>query len=428
MGLTLNNNNNNNTVADTDTAVSKPTKRVCVNDPVIGQEPKTASKTKNPNKRSNTTAVPRSPKDWDKFDLDQALESSDSDSENSNSQTDEKDKKLKLENSKKAINFKNKGNTALQKGDSKSIQEAINFYTKGIELDEENAALFANRGWSYYKLNKYFEAEKDYSMALTIDPVYFKVIKRRAQVRLDLNKIASARSDIERALKLSPQDKEAKKLLESLDRPKITSSKEKEGVKQPFKEIKKPQHIKIDNYKMHEIPILNGDKQDKPIMIETKSRIIDKPQKEKKEHEQPKDQKNEEPKPENKIKPKPIISTNQSDPQIIHKKSKDDIKIDAQLAVLESVSADLDQARQALNDAKNIDSQKESLDKLGKCLEKAKIVKREKISSVNDNKSVEDQVFPVQCEPAAKSSSEFFNRLRFWVGVEMRRARQVQYN
>lgn len=137
-----------------------------------------------PKQPSLSKPAPRSHREWDKFDIDAALEAVDND-----------EPQPVESKTKEALECKTKGNTFLVKSD---FETAIEWYTKGMHLDPNIPELPANRGWAYWKQKKFFEAEQDYSLALTINPVYTKVIKRRAQVRIELGKVSSAENDLKR--------------------------------------------------------------------------------------------------------------------------------------------------------------------------------------------------------------------------------------
>jgi tetratricopeptide (TPR) repeat protein len=51
-----------------------------------------------------------------------------------------------------------------------NYEEAINNFTKAIELDPKDASVYNNRGNAYANLNKYEEALNDYNKAIELDP------------------------------------------------------------------------------------------------------------------------------------------------------------------------------------------------------------------------------------------------------------------
>lgn len=266
----------------------KPQKKsINVNDPQI---PRTTSKPKaevsktTPTSTSSVSkskikksAAPRSAQQWDKFDLDAALQSSEDEPELT--EMTGKNDRLKLDS---ATKMKQDGNNFIQKG---KLKPAIECYTAGITLlsgvvnktDDFNSlmsAFYGNRGLAYYKNGQLVLAESDYSNALAIDPTYIKVIKRRAQTRIDLNKIASAKQDLNRCLKLDPKDKQAKEMLENMGErghmiPKTTpEQKIAKKSSQKFGEVEKPKQTDVTNYPMEKILIKNLDPAvEKPIEI-----------------------------------------------------------------------------------------------------------------------------------------------------------------
>ena len=149
------------------------------------------------------------------------------------------------ENKSKAIKFKENGNKLLVKG---KYEDAIKEYTSGIDLDNENPHLFANRGWAKFKKEAYAEAEEDFSEALVLDPLYQKVIKRRAQTRFILKKFTSAEEDVRRAIKISPTDKEARVMLEKILHPERFVNDQKKDYPYDLNPIKKPTGVILKNY------------------------------------------------------------------------------------------------------------------------------------------------------------------------------------
>lgn len=55
------------------------------------------------------------------------------------------------------------------------FSQAIDLYTKAIEINGENAVYWANRAFSHTKLEEYGSAIQDASKAVEIDPKYSKV-------------------------------------------------------------------------------------------------------------------------------------------------------------------------------------------------------------------------------------------------------------
>lgn len=85
--------------------------------------------------------------------------------------------------------------------------EAIQCYTKAIEIEPENHVYPANRAMALMKQEKYAAAELDCSLSLNLDSKYVKAIHRRATCRQKLKKFEEAKKDLEALLKLEPNNK-----------------------------------------------------------------------------------------------------------------------------------------------------------------------------------------------------------------------------
>ncbi len=97
------------------------------------------------------------------------------------------------------------------------LNEAINCYTKAIELDPLNAVYPANRAMCLLKQEKYGVAEADCSLSIELDADYTKAYYRRANARFKLNKLDEAKKDYEQVLKLDPSNKAAQSELIKLE-------------------------------------------------------------------------------------------------------------------------------------------------------------------------------------------------------------------
>ncbi|PGH20428.1 hypothetical protein AJ80_03573 [Polytolypa hystricis UAMH7299] len=82
----------------------------------------------------------------------------------------------------KLLRAKDDGNAAFKAG---KFQEAINLYTKGLEIDpankDINSKLLQNRAQAYINLSKFDQAIADCSKALELDPSYVKAKRVRAK-------------------------------------------------------------------------------------------------------------------------------------------------------------------------------------------------------------------------------------------------------
>jgi hypothetical protein len=87
------------------------------------------------------------------------------------------------------------------------IIEAIECYTKAIEYDPVNPIYLCNRAQCLIKQEKYSAAEKDCTLAISLDSKYIKAFHRRAACRISLKKFEEAKIDYEQLLKLEPNNK-----------------------------------------------------------------------------------------------------------------------------------------------------------------------------------------------------------------------------
>jgi len=128
--------------------------------------------------------------------------------------------KKKEADRKVALQMKAEGNDFLAKRD---YLKAIESYTLGMERVKDMKELYTNRALAYLKLGNYENCIKDCSNMLEFTEIFekgyeksagicLKALLRRAQAYKEVNKIDDAIQDIEQALKLSPQDKDALRL------------------------------------------------------------------------------------------------------------------------------------------------------------------------------------------------------------------------
>ncbi|KAI8583204.1 hypothetical protein K450DRAFT_224703 [Umbelopsis ramanniana AG] len=99
-----------------------------------------------------------------------------------------------------AVSEKELGNKAFQ---AQRYDQAIEHYTKAIQLDDQNAIYVINRAMAYLKVERFAEAERDCTVGLKLQPQHVKALFRRGMARRQLGKLSEARTDLEQALKLS---------------------------------------------------------------------------------------------------------------------------------------------------------------------------------------------------------------------------------
>ncbi|ANB13553.1 Ppt1p [Sugiyamaella lignohabitans] len=106
-----------------------------------------------------------------------------------------------------AVDFKNQGNKALLES---KYEEAIELYTKAINLDSTNAVFFANRAQAHIKSEAYGSAIADASEAIKLDPSYTKAYYRRAVAKTAIVRYKDALPDFKVTVDRAPNDKDAK--------------------------------------------------------------------------------------------------------------------------------------------------------------------------------------------------------------------------
>jgi RNA polymerase II-associated protein 3 len=109
---------------------------------------------------------------------------------------------------------KEEGNTAFKKG---LWDEAIQYYTKAIELDTLMIAALNNRAMAHLKLERWEEALIDCLAVLERQPSNVKALLRAAASEVELGKKDEAKQHLESALLAEPSNIEAKKRLDELN-------------------------------------------------------------------------------------------------------------------------------------------------------------------------------------------------------------------
>ena len=107
---------------------------------------------------------------------------------------------------KDAVEAKNQGNAALDKGD---YEEALKLYNKSIVLDSRYPNPVVNRGGIFLRQKKYPEAIADFTKAIELDPKHALGYYLRGKVNSRLEKYAEAIGDYTKAIELDPKDADA---------------------------------------------------------------------------------------------------------------------------------------------------------------------------------------------------------------------------
>jgi len=108
-----------------------------------------------------------------------------------------------------------KGNDFFKKG---RYEEAIQCYTRTIQLTPQSAIGYANRGMAYLNMKSYEKAEQDCTSAIALDKQYIKAYSRRGSARKNLGKYEDAINDFQETLTLEPGNKQAIEELAAISR------------------------------------------------------------------------------------------------------------------------------------------------------------------------------------------------------------------
>uniref|UniRef100_A0A8B9KZI2 Small glutamine-rich tetratricopeptide repeat-containing protein alpha n=1 Tax=Astyanax mexicanus TaxID=7994 RepID=A0A8B9KZI2_ASTMX len=87
-----------------------------------------------------------------------------------------------------------------------NFSAAVEFYSKAIQINPENAVYYCNRAAAYSKLGNYAGAVQDCELAIGIDPNYSKAYGRMGLALASLNKHTEAVSYYKKALELDPEN------------------------------------------------------------------------------------------------------------------------------------------------------------------------------------------------------------------------------
>ena len=114
---------------------------------------------------------------------------------------------------------KKKGNDLYEQ---KNYEEAIQVYTKALELDPQNkkynSIILVNRALCFQKLEKYKAALNDANQSLKLNPNYSRAYVKRAIVHLKLKNFKAAVEDFEKAKKIDPNSQGIEGYLQDLNK------------------------------------------------------------------------------------------------------------------------------------------------------------------------------------------------------------------
>jgi small glutamine-rich tetratricopeptide repeat-containing protein alpha len=105
------------------------------------------------------------------------------------------------EQTQQAEKYKTEGNDKMQ---AKKYEEAIQCYTKAIELAPNNPIYYGNRAAAYSHMGRHLQAIEDCKKAIALDPKYVKAYSRLGLAYFSMGKYREAVESYRKALELDP--------------------------------------------------------------------------------------------------------------------------------------------------------------------------------------------------------------------------------
>ena len=99
---------------------------------------------------------------------------------------------------------------------SKDFKEAVDCYTKSIDLFPEDPATYSNRALAHLRLKEYGKVIEDSNKAINLKPDYLKAYHRRGKAWAAVNKPELAIKDFQYILEVEPHNREAMKELKAI--------------------------------------------------------------------------------------------------------------------------------------------------------------------------------------------------------------------
>jgi small glutamine-rich tetratricopeptide repeat-containing protein alpha len=123
-------------------------------------------------------------------------------------------KVLPPELKEKADKHKNEGNELMKQ---EKFKEALEEYSKAIEIDASNAVYYCNRAAAHSKLSDFTNSIEDCKNALKIDPSYGKAWGRLGLALLSNNQCEEAYEAYNKAIQLEPSNEGYKQNLKIVE-------------------------------------------------------------------------------------------------------------------------------------------------------------------------------------------------------------------
>lgn len=118
-------------------------------------------------------------------------------------------------NAERAEEFKKLANEAFKVN---KFHQAVELYSRAIDLNGQNAVYWANRAFAHTKLEEYGSAVQDATKAIEIDPKYSKGYYRRGAAHLAMGKFKDALKDFQQVKRICPNDPDATRKLKECEK------------------------------------------------------------------------------------------------------------------------------------------------------------------------------------------------------------------
>ena len=110
-----------------------------------------------------------------------------------------------LEKKRSAEDARYRGNEYMK---AKEYEEAINAYSRSINLNPNEAATYCNRAMAHLRMKNYARAIDDANKTIEMEPDYVKAYHRRGKAYLATNKFELAIPDFQYILEKNPEDQD----------------------------------------------------------------------------------------------------------------------------------------------------------------------------------------------------------------------------
>ncbi|VVB65742.1 Photosystem I assembly protein Ycf3 [Candidatus Gugararchaeum adminiculabundum] len=104
------------------------------------------------------------------------------------------------------ISYKNRGSADNSIGD---YEQAIEDFTRAIEIDPKSAGAYNNRGTAYYMMKDFRRAVDDCTEAIRLAPEFSSAHNNRGAFRLGMRKYRKAMEDFDKAIAINPKNEGA---------------------------------------------------------------------------------------------------------------------------------------------------------------------------------------------------------------------------